>query len=767
MGDAYIKSRWENISKIVFVILIVAFPSIQLFSQSVQGQILNKENNEPVTHANISVKNSTQGTTTDTNGFFSLEISGKDELTLRISCIGFQTIEIGAEKFKDGKTFKILLQPISVQLNKSIVVTASKKERVSFETPDAVSVITRKELETSAPRSMAEALIGATGVWMQKTNHGGGSPFLRGLTGNQTLLLIDGIRLNNSTYRYGPNQYFNTLDIFSVERVEVIRGKGSVLYGSDALGGVINVITRSPQYFAGKPRIGGRGNLKYMNRGMEKSGLGELVFQSKNFAISGNTNYKNFGDVFAGGNLGFERPSGYNEIGVNLNAKLRLTDNWQISSAFQYLVQNDVHRYDQVVQRGYYIYKYDPQIHRLAYLKMDHFSNNLLLKKINVTVSHQLSDETRKFQKENSSLYQKENDVVTTYGFSAEIWSEFTNFWEAVSGAELYMDEVNSGKTQINFETEEELLLRGLYPDNSDMQNLAFYSQHTMRWEKMHLNFGGRYNTFRIHSVDEEFGEVILSPNSLVGNLALQFFTSPARQIILSAHSAFRAPNINDISTFGLFDYGIEIPSTDLLPEKTFTLEGGLKKTGDQFSLAVIAFHTWLYNQILRVETTYNGSDYIDGERVYKKMNIARSNITGIEFDSGLKLNPQFSFINNLTWIYGKNIENGEPMRRIPPINGKIAFQYSKSKVFSEIEFLFAAKQDRLSSGDIDDHRIPEGGTPGWNILNFKFGYSLKNISVNSGLQNLFNQSYRIHGSGIDGYGRSFWLTLRFRINDL
>jgi outer membrane receptor protein involved in Fe transport len=135
-----------------------------------------------------------------------------------------------------------------------------------------------------------------------------------------------------------------------------------------------------------------------------------------------------------------------------------------------------------------------------------------------------------------------------------------------------------------------------------------------------------------------------------------------------------------------------------------------------------------------------------------------------VEFESGWQINRQFSFINNLTWLYGKNLEDDEPMRRIPPLNGKLALQYNQSGIFSEAEFLFAAKQDRLSGGDIDDHRIPDGGTPGWNILNLKAGYAWKTVSLNAGLQNLFNKAYRIHGSGVDGYGRSLWISLQFNV---
>ncbi len=742
---------------------LVVFFSTPLFSQTIKGEVRHHQNNQPLQGVNISMENSTAGTVTDELGFFLL-YTGENGNRLRVSHIGFNSKTVDLDTVDTSHPLVIKLQPASVHLNKSIVVTAFRNELVSFETPDAVSVISAKQLENNAPRSMAEALIGATGVWMQKTNHGGGSPFIRGLTGNQTLLLVDGIRLNNATFRYGPNQYFNTIDVFSAERVEVIRGKGSVLYGSDALGGVINVITRSPEYFSGKSRIKSRGRLKYMNKGMERSGLGELSFQSKKVALLGNVGYKNFGDIYAGGNLQFERPSGYDETSVNLHAKAHWENRWQVKSAFQYVIQNDVPRFDQVAQRGYQRYAFDPQIHRLAYARLEHFGEIPLLQKVQFTASHQYSDETRKKQKEASPFFQTEYDKVMTLGLSAEAYSEFEENWKGVTGVEFYSDKVNSGKKEENTENGEITEMRGLYPDNSSMKNLALFTQHSFGFRSFNFNLGGRYNTVSIHSLDQEFGEVKLTPSSLVGNISAQYYFSPLQQIILSAYSAFRAPNINDISSFGAFDYGIEIPSPELSPEKSITIETGYKKSTEQFSMVITAFNTRLNNQIVREKTTFKGSEYLDGERVYTKQNLARSTIRGIEFESQILLNPEFSLINNLTWLHGKNRENGEPMRRIPPVNGKLALQYTRKGLSGEAEFLFAAKQDRLSGGDIDDHRIPEGGTPGWSIINFKTGHSWKNSSVNAVLHNLLNTAYRIHGSGVDGYGRSLRLTFQFSI---
>ncbi len=123
-----------------------------------------------------------------------------------------------------------------------IVVTTQRIPQEDFLVPYSISLIDKKEMEHFTKRTTPEMLMNMDGVFVQKTNHGGGSPFIRGLTGNQTLLLIDGIRLNNSVYRYGPNQYLNTIDIFTIDRMEVAKGTGSVQYGSDALGWRTSVV---------------------------------------------------------------------------------------------------------------------------------------------------------------------------------------------------------------------------------------------------------------------------------------------------------------------------------------------------------------------------------------------------------------------------------------------------------------------------------------------------------------------------------------------
>ena len=211
----------------------------------------------------------------------------------------------------------------TIFLNQEVIITADRQETLSFDGAQAVSVLNKQKLSFLAPMSMPDALITVPGVWMQKTNHGGGSPFIRGLTGYQTLLLIDGIRFNNTTFRSGPNQYLNTIDPLMTDRIEVVRGQGSVQYGSDAIGGVVQVMSHTPRFSPGGVSWDGYVYGKYLSEDMEKTGRFSLDVGMENTAISVGFTSKNLGDIVAGGRIGKLNSTGYNEysMGFQIIAK--------------------------------------------------------------------------------------------------------------------------------------------------------------------------------------------------------------------------------------------------------------------------------------------------------------------------------------------------------------------------------------------------------------------------------------------------------------
>ncbi|MBD0259314.1 MAG: TonB-dependent receptor, partial [Cytophagales bacterium] len=212
-----------------------------LRGQSLDGLVTEGLHGQPLPHVRITLENSPFGTVTGPDGRFRLDKLRPGDYQLRADALGYSPVRLPVTVASDQPPhLTIALQPATIQLNAGGVVTAQRFETDVFNRPEAIAVVGEEALRQRVPRSVPEALPGATGVFLQKTNHGGGSPFVRGLTGQQTLLLVDGIRVNNATFRSGPNQYLNTFDPQSLGRIEVLRGAGSVQYGSDALGGVVH-----------------------------------------------------------------------------------------------------------------------------------------------------------------------------------------------------------------------------------------------------------------------------------------------------------------------------------------------------------------------------------------------------------------------------------------------------------------------------------------------------------------------------------------------
>jgi outer membrane receptor protein involved in Fe transport len=643
-------------------------------------------------------------------------------------------------------------------------VTAQRHEMNVFDVPQSMTVMDQREIARKIPRSTPEALMESAGVWMQKTNHGGGSPFIRGLVGNQVLVLVDGIRLNNTTFRYGPNQYLNTIDPSQIERIEILRGSGSVLYGSDALGGVINIVTKQPNFSNDGIHFISNLYLKYMSSNMEKSGRIELGFSSSRMAVLGGFSMKDFGDLKAGGDLGTESPSGYSEINGDLKAVVRLSSKQLLTMSYQNVNQYDIPRFDQVTQRGYLKYSFDPQTRQMAYLKFESFLSSKWVDSFGITTSWQQSTEGRIKEKRGERIRTTEEDDVDVYGLSFKLHSKPLKIWTMSYGVDYYYDKVHSWRRDLDLESNTVVEKRGLYPDGATAKSLAVFINNLIVFKKLSINFGGRFNHYSLSAVDETFNNLRISPEAWVSSASFMYSIHQDHKLTTSVSQGFRAPNINDMSSLGGFDYGIEVPGVNLSPEKTMNFEFVYKSRMNHAALSLAVYRTNLFDLIDRVQSTFNGSAYYENQRVYQKQNIDKAYIQGLEAEFELVISPQLVVFNHIIYTIGQKLSTEEPMRRIPPLNGQVGLRWSDEKgVWGEARLLFAGKQDRLSQGDIDDHRIPEGGTPGWITVNIRGGYSFgSSLDLTMGLQNLFNKAYRMHGSGVDAYGRSFWIGMGF-----
>ncbi len=661
--------------------------------------------------------------------------------------------------------FDSIPRDTTIILIKEVTITSTRQKSAVFEGTAAVSVLNEQDLSFQAPMSMPDALMSAPGVWMQKTNHGGGSPFVRGLTGYQNLLLVDGIRFNNSTFRSGPNQYLNTIDPLMINRIEVIRGQGSVQYGSDAIGGVVQMLSHNPRFSTEGTLWNGSIYGKYMSDDMEQTGRISVDMSMKNTAISAGITTKNLGDIRAGGSLGKLTPTGYDEHAVDFKLIQRTEGNQLFTVAFQHHLQKDVPLYHKIISGDYQTYNFDPQQRDLAYVKWELPVQSKWLHKIRIIPSFQKSIEGRIKQRFDDPIIKKEKDEVNTFGTVVELISKPMAHWNISSGLDYYHDKILSSATEGSTNSSVKKELRGLYPNNSTAGNFALFSLHTIEKKHFNYSFGVRYNVIKLKVNDENFGETRMHPSALVANAGITYKIDTDFRIVGSVDSGFRAPNISDVSSLGIADFRYEVPNLELKPERSLNVEVGIRSKFDRFASNIYFFQNNLNNLITNAKSTYNGQTSIDGVQVYQKINIDEAVLRGIESDVEYLITSNLLGQANITYTYGQNLSNNEPMRRIPPLFGSIGFLWDLNSRFKlNGNIYYAGKQDRLSQSDIDDSRIATGGTPAWNTLNLSFQYRASNMQIQSGLKNLFDETYRTHGSGVDGMGRSLWVSVKLTI---
>jgi len=649
------------------------------------------------------------------------------------------------------------LDSLPSQTLDEVVVTANRYGSLWLSTSEAIGVMSGTSIQRSQLRTTPEALVLTPGVFVQKTNHGGGSPFLRGLTGNQTLLLVDGIRLNNSIVRSGPNQYFNTIDVFSIGKIEALRGSGSVQYGSDALGGAIQVFSHDLT-IAEKPSWNGSLLTRVATQGMEQSLNAIASYSTKKAAFRGGFTWRDFGDLVGGDTTGLQVPTGYQENDFDLKGKIILSPTSSLTMVYQKVHQNNVPVFHKIALENYAINKMATQKRKLAYLRLHQKFKAGLIKSIVLTASYQHSEERRELLKNQSSDFKNEDDKVRTLAFSAETFMANNTGWSANSGIEVYNDLVNSNRNTTDLSTKVTHTERGLYPDGATMTSIAAFSMHNYDMNNWSITAGARFNTFITKVFDANVGTIKLTPSALVSNLGVLRKLSGRSNLFVSMNTGFRTPNINDLGSIGIVDFRYETPNFNLKPEHSLQVQLGYKFVDNKVKGEVYLYRNQLYDLITRNKIV---GDSIEGYQVYQKKNTQRAHIQGIETAWDFKLNPTWTLSSSMTYTYGQNRTNDLPIRRIPPLFGRLAMGYTTKKLGLTLEWQATGKQNRLSPGDIDDNRIPEGGTPSWNVLNMTASYAMRHVAIDISLLNLFNQDYRFHGSGVNGYGRSAFLSLR------
>ncbi len=695
-----------------------------------------------------------------------------------------------------------------------VVITANKFEMLRREVVQRIDIVNKRDVQWMNSMNSADLLSNTGNILVQKSQGGGGSPIIRGFESNKVLLMVDGVRLNNAIFRGGHLQNVLRIDNSILEKVEILYGPSSAMYGSDALGGVMHFITKKPVL---KQKFGGSAMVRYSSATNEKTGHFDFNIGGKKIASLTSITYSDFGDIVQGskrksayptfGERAFyvARINGADSIVVNPNK------NKQIGTAYmqydllekilfqqdsrtthtlnlQYSNTGDVTRYDRLTEvdsKGkpksseWY---YGPEQRLLTSYRFDRKMTTPFMDKFSLTLAYQNNKESRNSRKFNSSSLKSQREQIGIFSFDMDGYKKLKSH-DINYGMEAYFNDVNSTAIFTNLKTLAETPADTRYPDGSNTMNtFAVYGQDKISLiaEKLFLNIGVRYNFSILKSTYASttffafpFDAVEQKSGSFSGNAGLLYLPTLSTKVSLIASRGFRTPNIDDLTkVFESVAGKLIIPNPNLKPEYTTNFELGLVQTlGGKAKIEAGAYYTIIDHAIVTDLDQFKGADSVlyGGvmSKVYSSQNKRQAYIAGAYGTFGFDIWGGFSIAGTINYTYGRiREESGDtPLDHIPPVFGKAALEYHNSKFQGEFSFLFNGRKDisdYLLNAEDNEIYATADGMPAWNTLNLRLAYQLhKYLNIQFACENILDTNYRVFASGVSAPGRNFRVTLR------
>ncbi|MFZ5635762.1 MAG: TonB-dependent receptor plug domain-containing protein [Pseudomonadota bacterium] len=653
----------------------------------------------------------------------------------------------------------------------TVQVTATKRPESTMDVPAATTIVGGARLRETAPQTPMDALHGEVGTFVQQTTPGQGVVIVRGLKGSEVLHLVDGFRLNNAIFRNSPNQYIALVDGQSLDRIEVVRGPSSTLYGGDAMGGVVQMLTAEPRFSGDEWQWKGR--LRAIAASADDSLIGRAEFSGghERMGVSLGVTSQEVNDLRAGD--GRTRPfSGFTQRSGDFKWRFAPAEGHELMLSLQYSEQPRTPRHDALVpgfgQTGpeNAVFFFEPQQRRFAQLRWRIDASNALFDNGELRIGRQMAVDDRRVRDTGSVNEDRERNRDTTVGIAGQFGKDLGSEHHLSYGFEVYRDVVDSTKTRLNINTGAFSVRQPRFPDGSTMRSWAIYVGDDWRRGRFDLNAGLRYSRFDIDVPAAGAAPgASLSPDDLTGNIGLAIELNDSARFVANLGRGFRAPNIFDLGVFGPRPGNrFSAPNPNLKPEYINSVDAGFKFGGETFSGEVIAFRSSYRDKITSVLT----GNTVDGALEVQNRNVTRLDLWGIEAGARYRMpSPDLELYATATFTRGdEDTDTGTmPADRIPPLFGKLGARWQpRASLGVEAYGLYATRQDRLSARDLVDPRIDPDGTAGWTTLNARVSWqATEGLALSLRAENLGDKHYREHGSGLDEPGRNFILTADYR----
>lgn len=802
-----------NMRQILFGALLLAISSI-VMAQEIYVE--NASTGEPAISVAIFNQDKSRSILSDMEGRASLELFNEND-TLFFQHPSYVRFSIPFQEVVRKK--KIVLERKNIILPE-FVITASKHMENKHDIAYQVDVLSPKSLERIPSQTSAEILLKTGNIFVQKSQAGGGSSVLRGFEANKVLLVVDGVRMNNAIYRSGHLQNSITIDNAILERAEIIYGPSSVIYGSDALGGVVHYITRDPKLSDSTKQLE-LGIQAYTQAASAISSFKnhiDINIGTSKFASLTSFTQSNFGNVRLGtrrdpfvGDWGkqewyVQRINGVDSVMENsspntlMQASYGQTDflqkfrfkpnsNANFVLNIQYSESSNINRNDQLsnIEDGlpeFAEWYYGPQKRFLTSLSSEFTANTGLYSTFTTTIGYQDIQESRYTRNFRADTLFKGIEDVKVYSANFDFVKFLYGRNSINYGLELNRNHVNSSATKQNILTNTELPYISRYPDDgTSTLNIGVYASYKIYLtNKLIASFGGRYQYYSLSSeygelfydLPDLFSSISLNNNSFTGSVSLIYDHSNSLNGHAILSTGFRSPNLDDLAKIRTTSGKLTLPNPNLKPENSYNFELGISKTLDGYiQINGNYFVSFLSDAIVReVYTFEDGVDTMFFQGRYRSTfinnNAAEGIIHGFHLDFVSDLNSNISFKSTLNYTYGRNLSEDAPLAHIPPVFGRTNITYEIKRFMTEVSINYSGwknTEDMVTSGEDKDDKATEFGFPGWYTLNFNSSYKLsEQLTLLFAIENLTDNFYQPFASGVPAPGINFIGTLRLNL---
>ena len=673
-----------------------------------------------------------------------------------------------------------------------VVVSANKFSERKRNVSQKIDIITARTIASTNAQNTGDLLINSGNVFVQKSQQGGSSPVIRGFEASRVLLVVDGIRMNNAIYRAGHLQNVITIDQNMLERVEVLYGPASTLYGSDALGGVIHLRTKTP-LLSTNDKLKTAGVLfgRYSSANNEKTTHFDMSLGGKKFAWIQSYTYSYFGDMKMGNDYHDKYPGfGSRDSFININGGVDMvTENndnriqrysgykqWDIMQKFlfkqsekishrlnlQYSNSSDVPRYDRLQDKRNFDgsigttlrfaeWSYGPQTRWFGSYEFNASSEGFI-NQFRVNLNYQHIEESRQ-QREylRYDRFDSRVENLNIMGFIIDARKKW-NVNEITIGADGQLNGLTSVGTRTNLTTGAASKLDSRYPNGENNMNyFGVYAQHLIKLknDKLIVNDGIRLQVVDLHSTiaDNSFFNLPVTDirqNTFAGtgNLGLVYLPTEDFRLTVGLSSGFRNPNIDDLARVFESSTALKrviVPNPNIKPEYTYNLDFGItQRIADKIKFDVTGFYTLFRNAIGLAPTKLNGEDSIlyDGvtSAVYANRNVKEAYTYGFNTNITVDFTEQLSFFGTVTYTYGRfKNPNGTktPQDHIPPVFGKGSLKYSQSRFETEGYVLFNGWKkikDYNLDGEDNQQYATVDGMPSWFTLSWRNSFNISKM---------------------------------------